>query len=70
MMHIFLSTNVLLTQQFSSIHHIPPGSSSQMDLNGHTESPIRGCNSFVVPPGSNIVLTEHLTEIWALVENL
>lgn len=35
-------TNVLLTQQSRSIHHIPPGSSSQMDLNGHTESPVRG----------------------------
>lgn len=41
MKHISLSTNVLLTQQFSSIHHIPPGSSSQMDLIGHTESPVR-----------------------------
>lgn len=34
-------TNVLLNQQFSSIHHIPSGSSSQMDLNGHSESPVR-----------------------------
>ena len=41
MKHIALSTNVLLTQQFSSIHHVPPGSSSQMDLIGHTESPVR-----------------------------
>lgn len=41
MKHISLSTNVWLTQQFRSIHHIPPGSSSQMDLNGHTKSPVR-----------------------------
>lgn len=42
MKRISLSTNVLLAQQFSSIHHIPSGSSSQMDLNGHSESPVRG----------------------------
>lgn len=69
MKHIFLSTNVLLSQH-SFIHHIPPGSSSQMDLNGHTESPIRGPNSLANSPGTNIVLTEQLSEIWYPVENL
>ena len=63
MRHISLSTNVLLAQHSCSIHHVPPGSSSQMDLNGHTERPIRGPNSFVLPPGTNIVLTERLAEI-------
>lgn len=70
MKRITLSASVLLTQQFSSIHHIPSGSSSQMDLNGHTESPIRGLNSFVIPLGTNTVRPARLTEIWAHVENL
>lgn len=36
------SANVLLTQHFNFIHHFPSGSSSQMDLNGHTECPVKG----------------------------
>lgn len=34
------SANVLLNQQFGSLH--PPSSATQMDLNGHIVSPIRG----------------------------
>lgn len=54
MKHISLSANVLLNQQFSSIHHIPPSSTSQMDSNGYTESPIRGPNSFGFPAGQTL----------------
>lgn len=49
--HSSLSTNVLLTQQFSSFHHIPQGPSSQMDLNSHTKSPVRSLIAMLFPKG-------------------
>lgn len=39
--HISMCIKILLAQQFSSIH-APSGTSFEMDLNGHSESPVRG----------------------------
>lgn len=64
------STNVLLSQHFIFIHHVPPGSSSQMDLNGHTESPVRGLIALLFLQGITLCLQSISLKHMLFTENI